>query len=125
MTLADEIRALRVKRLSTYYSGWNAAIDRAAALAEAHESALVAAAYEAAADKYAEMGVAGEDGYPAWDYFASAAAAIRAMTPADANAALDRMLTEARKEGMREAARLVRPIADAILAAAEKESGNG
>ena len=40
MTPVDEIRALRVKRLSTYYFGWNAALDRAAALAEAHESAL-------------------------------------------------------------------------------------
>ena len=147
MTLADEIRALRVKRLSTYYSGWNAAIDRAAALAEAHESALVAAAYEAAADACADYPRVAPGSTEARHYdeqIEHSQACIGAMTPADASAALDRMLTEAWKRGMREAAGMAtsflvghpgegvpmrsptpHEIKRRILAAAEKESGNG
>ena len=146
MTLADEIRALRVKRLSTYYSGWNAAIDRAAALAEAHESALVAAAYEAAADACADYPRVAPGSTEARHYdeqIEHSQACIGAMTPADASAALDRMLTEAWKRGMREAAGIAAlhtptkhggalashvtgtTIQNAILAASEKEAGNG
>ena len=103
LTLADEIRALKLtghSPMPVFDSTWNAALDRAAALAEAHESAL------------------------------------------------DRMLAEARKKGMREAARIAimtgpaqdmtddeltdwgktrrgmaMDVANAILAAAEKEDG--
>ena len=66
----------------------------AAALSDALEAerAKVAAAYEAAASVQVE----------GMDYCSpSTKAAIRALTPADAQAALDKMLAEARLEGWR------------------------
>lgn len=56
--------------------------------------ARLAAAYEAAAEVY-------WDGFPAWDTFSAAREAIRTLTPADAQAALDKLLAEARLEGWR------------------------
>lgn len=136
MTLADEIRALKLtghSPMPVFDGTWNAALDRAAALAEAHESALAAAAYEAVAVWLVRAGLAGD---AADDPLATC---IRAMTSADARAALDRMLAEARKDGMRKAAamlpalwpfgcHMIRSMTDAqaaILAAAEKEAANG
>ena len=93
MTPVDEIRALKTDSQSSYGQGIDEGLARAAALAEAHESAL------------------------------------------------DRMLADARKEGMREAYELCKGVrkgaetddygigaldcAIAILAAAEKEAANG
>ena len=70
--------------------------DTIATLADALEAerAKVAAAYEVAAEVY-------WDGFPAWDTFSEAREAIRALTPSDAQAALDKMLAEARLEGWR------------------------
>lgn len=141
MTLAEQIRAMKRHDAPDYYD-YNDALDSAAALADAHESALVAAAYERAAYEAAEMAehIAEERNWPSGARQArQIAASIRAMLPADARAALDRMRAEARKEGMREAYELCKGVrkgsetddygigaldcAIAILAAAEKEAG--
>lgn len=70
--------------------------DMVATLADALETerAKVAAAYELAAEVYWY-------GFPAWDAFSAARDAIRALTPADAQASLDKLLAEARLEGWR------------------------
>lgn len=85
MTLAEQIRALQ---LGLPVGGTaHTALDRAAELAEAHESALVAAAYEAAADRVLRAGH-------------SLDIEIRCMTDADAAAALARIKAEAVKEAL-------------------------
>lgn len=116
------------------------------ALAEAHESALVAAAYEEAADACADYPRVAPDATEAQHYdeqIEHSQACIRALTPADAKAALERrdaqMRAQGRKAGMREAYELCKGVrkgaetddygigaldcAIAILAAAE-EAGN-
>jgi hypothetical protein len=71
------------------------------------QAGLVAAAYEAAADACADYPRVAPDATEARHYdeqIDHSQACIRAMTPADALAALDRIKAEARREGMREAA---------------------
>lgn len=113
-----------------------------------HALAMVAAAYEDAANTCAEntWRHEGSDAYSrgldrgALDQACSDAAAIRARTPADAQAALDALLREEREagrlDGLREAAHVAyvtcaetRHVTlgakahDAILTLTEKESG--
>jgi hypothetical protein len=77
--------------------------------------AETAAAYEAAAKVYIDGG---------WPWHSGAYDAIRALTPADSKAALERMIAEARADGMREAAALCAVVRDTakntILAAIPK-----
>lgn len=103
MTLAEQIRALSFANVSAYDSGWNAALERVAELAEA-QAGLVAAAYEAAAQT-AYLWGDHEEAERLRD-------TLRAMTPADALAELARIKAEARREGMREAASLAAEIAE-------------
>lgn len=64
----------------------------AARKALTESQAREAMAYEAAAQTY-------EDGFPAWDTFSAAARAIRALTPTDAQAALEARINAAKEEG--------------------------
>lgn len=105
MTLGDKIRAMQRANRSTYDVEFNAALDRAAALADEHE-ATIAAAYEAAIDACSDYPRIAPDATEAQHYdeqIEHSQACIRALTPADARAALDRIKAEARKEGMRAA----------------------
>lgn len=152
VTLGDKIRALKATVSSTYDSSYfvDLALDRAAALADAY-AATVAAAYEAAAGidpaifDHPSVYMGGPS-RQAMKTAEAVAKAIRAMTDADAAAALDRIKAEAHRAGMREAAAMCRAVADEaddedclqfdkhiaphmrgmaldILAAAEKEAG--
>ena len=74
-----------------YMRHWEGRAEKA----ETERDALVAAAYEVATTWLIEAGIAGDhDSDPL-------ASCIRALTPADAQAALDKMLAEARLEGWR------------------------
>lgn len=91
---------------SEYHNGMADAQMRADSLQEEleHERAKVAAAYEAAADACNDYPVAAPSVYEWTRYdlqIEYSQASIRALTPADAQAALDKMLAEARLEGWR------------------------
>lgn len=81
-------------------------LDRAAALADEHEAeadALVAAAYEDAADACADYPRVAPDATEAQHYdeqIDHSQACILACTPAEARAALDRLIREAEARGM-------------------------
>ena len=107
---------------------WAAQMARADK-AEAERDAIAAAAFEAAAqdcEDWADLECA-----PSLELIRNS---IRALSPADAKAALDRMLREARAEGMRESAAVCmmedvgetyEDCRDAILARAkDMEAGN-
>lgn len=127
MTLGDKIRAMKISDpFDPYGYGFNAALDRAAALADEHE-ATIAAGLQYPVAVHANM-LRGTIAKPSWEqimhlypveakatiaaaYEAAAlmtgpnpdneiATAIRARVPADARAALDRIKREARKEGV-------------------------
>lgn len=136
MTLAEQIRALQ---LGLPVGGTaHAALDRAAALADQHQAdadALVAAAYEAAGVRARHLWHDSQDAE-------EVEIGINNLTNAHARAALDRIKEEAHRAGMREAAGICERIRiaiangpmpegarfdyeQAILAAAEKEAGNG
>lgn len=71
-------------------------------MAERDEArAQVAMAYEAAASHY-------ENGFPAWDTFSQFTRECRALTPADASAALAARDAAMRNEGRRQAAEIAR-----------------
>lgn len=124
MTLGDKIRALKLTGRSSmpvFDNTWNAALDRAAALADEHE-ANIAAAYEDAAQKadtfdaraFRERYAVDRRGRKQWNEARvlacenqainitaeDIATAIRARVPADAQAALDRLIREAEARGM-------------------------
>ncbi len=146
--LGDKIRGLKRKDPTTYADmQWDFALDRAAALADEH-AATIAAAYEAAADTAIQHISKIQVNEPLWhegqdwaaDRISQAIRALAATDP-DGSAALNRIKAEARLEGMREAYELCKGVrrgaetddygigaldcAIAILAAAEKEAGNG
>ena len=133
MTLADEIRALKTDSQSSYGQGIDEGLARAAALAEAHESALVAQLQDPVA-VHATM-LRGTIAKPTWEQ-------IKHLYHADAQADLDRIKAEAHRAGMREAAEIAATIHEAqrkksmigqangaekcrvaISAAAKKETG--
>ena len=87
-----------------------------------HSDALIAATVDACVEAYAS-------GFE-WDYFSGVEDAIRAVTPADARAALDRVRQEARKEALREAADRLNHLgsygaAQIVLALITKDQANG
>jgi hypothetical protein len=88
---------------------------RALSAALERSQAETAAAYEAAAREIDCGGCNGDCPMPhtccAYD-----ASAIRALTPADIKAALDRMIAAARADGMREAAAIANTLSDFIPA---------
>lgn len=97
--LGDKIRALTTDEDGEWANGFSAALDRAAALADEH-AATIATAYEAAA-VWIEGQAAGSIQKSVADALRVGAIYIRALTPADARAALDRIKAEARKKGLK------------------------
>lgn len=127
--LGDKIRAMQRANQSTYDVEFNTALDRAAALADEH-AATVAAAYEVAARidpaifDHPSVYMGGPS-RQAMKTAEAVAKAIRAMTDADAAAALARIKREAHRAGMREAAGIAvecgaDAAATAIITTAEK-----
>lgn len=104
LTLGDKIRALMARADRDHGYGYKTALKDAAALADEHQAeadALVAAAYEDAAHKATSFLVGDPaNGVPLRNPMAHEIAdAIRAMTDADARAALDRLIREAEAQG--------------------------
>lgn len=103
MTLGDKIRALKLTgrtSMPIFDSSWNAALDRAAALADEQQDnadALVAAAYVAAGVRARHLWHDSQDAE-------EVEIGINNLTDADARAALDRIKAEAHRAGMQEAA---------------------
>ena len=134
---------------------WSYDVDRTMELCQAEiarltaeRDAIAAAAFEAAADhcwnkrdrladaekKQIDAGLTGRDYYGRRLEAEMLSRSIRALTPADTKASLDRMLRQAKAEGMREAEALIREKwastsaehSDAILSRAkDMEAGNG
>ena len=99
MTLAEQIRALMLTgrtSMPIFDSTWNSALERAAELAEAHESALVAAAYRAAGVRARHLWHDSQDAE-------EVEIGINNLTSADAQAALARRDAQMRAEGRIEA----------------------
>lgn len=105
LTLGDKIRALMARADRDHGYGYKTALKDAAALADEHQAeadALVGAAYEAAADACADYPRVAPDATEAQHYdeqIDHSQACIRALTDADARAALDRLIREAEAQG--------------------------